>query len=94
MDTNITITLEITLNGETRTVEFMQGRDDLASSLPVFAARIGNGVKSHRVCGLAWKRNGEWAFSTATYVLNREARITQWADTVGHTKSNHVGSKI
>ena len=89
------IALSITLGGETRSINFKVVREnDLALSLPVFAARIGNGVKAHRVQGEAWFRNGQWVFTTATMVLNRNARITGWVDSVTCNKSDHVGSRI
>lgn len=92
---NSKVTLDITLGGETRSIEFtIASRGDLAVSLPVFAARIGNGMKAHRAAGNAWLRNGEWVFTTSTDVLNRPARITHWIEEIAFNKSNHAGSKI
>lgn len=94
----ITFTLPVTINGETRDIEFKMLPDsDRADSYGTFAARIGQGAKLHKVdFAFAWRNdNGTWDFSTRTTCLNRTAQIVGFADlTLNAVKSQHVGSKI
>ena len=93
------IELEITLNRETRKVEFKVMRWDngsvRADNHTDFFARIGNGQKSHSCVASAWMEKGEWKFSNNTNALNRTARVAGFRDNASEScKSQHNGSKI
>lgn len=92
------ITLPVTINGETREIEFQRiGDRGLAWSLPKFACRKGNGTKLHRTAGAIRLRNGEWKFdSRSGYALNYSGcPILAFADQVSDSvKSKHAGTGI
>ena len=87
------ITLPITLNGETRNIDFKIFSEDRADAKPnTFIARIGMGKKDHNVwSATAWKTNGVWKFNRNTVVLNKSACITGFAGT-SENMSNHICS--
>ena len=94
------ITIDITINGETRPVEFSTVNNDnvqKADSSWVFGCKRGQGTKVHRTTGTVWYENGEWVFNRYSgYALNRgQCEIVAWADQVSETsKSQHAGTKI
>lgn len=94
------ITLDITINGETRSVEFdtmNNGNLRHANSREVFGCKRGHGTKVHRTNGTIWYEDGEWVFDfNSGYALNKGGcRIVAWADQVTEgSKSQHVGTKI
>ena len=91
----MTVTLPVTLNGETRNVEFTcWGASNKATAFG-FAARVGNGTKLHGCEMTAYLRDGVWTTSTATSVLNRQATIVAFRDQVAQqAKSQHRSSSI
>lgn len=90
--------LAVTLNGETRQVEFtMREGDRKALSCFEFASRIGSGMKHHRCTMTAWANaDGTFKASRNTMALNRSATIIGFADAVPteFAKSQHRGSAI
>jgi len=92
------ITLAVTLNGETREIEFSRRNDHpSADSTGVFGCRKGQGVKIHRTTGTIRLNNGEWTFSQRSgYALNEgNCLIVAFIDQVGdNQKSQHIGTAI
>ena len=93
------ITLAITLNGETRNIDFKVQSENRADAKPnTFIGRIGMGKKDHGVwSAIAIKKNGVWQLNLNTVILNKSACITGFAGT-SDNMSNHncstSGSKV
>jgi hypothetical protein len=92
------ITVPVTIEGETRDIEFMRlGDRAKAGSAEVFGCLKGHGTKVHRTAGNIWYSDGEWKFDFRSgYALNSgSCRIIAFADTVEDAaKSQHVGTKF
>lgn len=90
-----TLTLTVTINKETRTVQFViSSRQGYAYAGNIVACRIGNGEKLHLTDLTAYESNGFWQVSMRACVRNRQAVIVEWADKVKETtktKQNYYG---
>lgn len=91
--------LTVTLGGETREVEFKTfpggSNPTLAMSRPIGAARVGRGVKAHRVMLLAWRKDTASPFlfkGQCDNVLNRQAALIGWADKFEGTSAGSKSS--
>jgi hypothetical protein len=93
-----TITLPVTIGGETREIEFTRTDDrPIARSKQVFGCRRGQGIKIHRTDATIYFKDGEWTFGWRSgYALNRgDCLIVAFADQVAdHRKSQHTGTTI
>lgn len=98
-----TLNLEITLFGETRTVEAVRGTT--TAWVAGLVARIGNGRANYPATLTLWEvtderpaREGQrtvtaddgsvWKFHLGTCIRNRQARIIGWADVAGVTNAH------
>ena len=96
------ITMDITIDGETRSVVFdtiyKGGEEKRAHSAQVFGCKCGQGAKVHRTKASIWNDGDDnWRFErNSGYALNRgNQRIIAWADTVSeYLASQHIGTKI
>jgi hypothetical protein len=92
------ITLAVTLNGETREIEFTRRHNhSSADSTRVFGCRKGQGAKIHRTTGTIRLDNGEWTFRQRSgYALNdANCLIVAFIDQVGdNQKSQHIGTAV
>ena len=95
-NTAATVEIDITLQGDTRTVAFTIYSDTMARSGAVFGCRVGNGNKVHLTTGAAFLTEKGWQFNAGTgYALNGQRRITTWADIVADgSQSKHCGTAI
>jgi hypothetical protein len=89
------IILPITLNNETREIEFTVIEENRFVNWNAFAGHIGHGTKSHRVVVTAFKCSKTGEIKLTGVALNKQARITSFRDTVSeNAKSQHNGTKI
>jgi hypothetical protein len=89
-----TITITVTINEETRAIEFRSYRSGYAYSNDVAACRIGRGEKLHLTWLTAYEKDGVWQVSKVAVVRNRQAVVVEWADKVKDTtktKQNYYG---
>lgn len=97
-DNRITFSLDVTIGGETRTVEFVAYRHAThitsAQSDYIAAGRIGRGAKAWRVALLAWEKDGTWTYrGQCTNANNRQTQLIGWASQFEGQAggSKHVG---
>lgn len=85
-----TFTMPVSVGGETRDVEFTVAiHGGHAYSAHIFTSRIGRGAKTHR-CGMtAWPEGDEWRISLGSNALNRQCRISGWAEDAAPTSRHH-----
>jgi hypothetical protein len=95
------MTFPVTIDGETREIEFERMGNDtrpiMSSTRDVFGCRRGQGAKVHRTSATIVFDNGEWVFNWRSgYALNRgDCLIVAFADTVTDARaSEHVGTAI
>ena len=89
------IVIPVTLNNETRNIDFIIVRENLFTNNRDFAGHIGQGTKSHRVAVSAFKCSKTGELKMTGVALNKQARITSFRDTVSNQdKSQHNGKKL
>jgi hypothetical protein len=91
------ITMDITIGGETRTVDFRRWNPErgIANSGGIFGCRKGQGKKIHRTGASICLVDGEWVFNWHSgYALNQgDCLIVAFADQVAEgRKSQHSGT--
>lgn len=87
--------MPITLNKETRDIEFVVIEENRFVNFKDFAGHIGHGTKTHRVTVTAFKCSKTGEIKLTGVALNKQARITAFRDTVSDSnKSQHNGTKI